>query len=134
MQHLTIEVLHFCWRSIAGFEVVDWLDDRVNLCCWSNVIDDIVHALVGHRAFIQGTLPDRCGVDAFHLFCEFIDCEGFFGCAPAHQPAGAMWSREVPVRIAFSRTEQAAVSHVDWNDKALGFELDTAGHLLQLVR
>ena len=53
MQHLTIELLHSYCRSIASFEVVDWLDDRVNLCCWTK---DEIHLLCNENLRLKTEL------------------------------------------------------------------------------
>ena len=42
-----------CFLSFR-FEAVDRFDDFDDLCGRSDVFDDLVHAFVGHRAFVQG--------------------------------------------------------------------------------
>ena len=56
-----------------SFEVVNRLDDSDDICGRSDVVDDILHILVSHGAFIQRLTANSRGVDALHLLLKLFD-------------------------------------------------------------
>ena len=96
-------------------KVINRLDDGINGHCWFDIVYDIIHTFVCHRAFIERASSNRCSVDTFHLLLELRNCECLFRRAAAHQTPSSMRRRDVPVFISFAGTQQTTVSHVDRN-------------------
>ena len=101
------QTLFRCLEIIHGPDLLHDIYGRTNLG------DNLLDTLVGHRRLIQGIPADAGGIDTGHLLTVFPQgqlCESFL---PAHQPAGTMRCGVIPVRITFANADQAAVTHVD---------------------
>ena len=104
---------------VPGLEVVDGAEDLFHIRRRADLVENVLHALVGHGALVQGGLAHRGGVDPRHLLFERRHRKGLPGVRPAHQAARPVGGGEVPVRIALPHAEQAPVPHIDGDEQPL---------------
>lgn len=50
----------------AGLKVINRFNYFYNFGCWRDIVDDIIHILISHRAFIQRVLVNRGSVNTLH--------------------------------------------------------------------
>ena len=53
--------------SFRRLEIIDGLDTAQDLCGITDIVHDLVYALVGHGRFIQGIGNHASGIDARHF-------------------------------------------------------------------
>lgn len=104
---------------LRRLEIVNRLDSANDVGSRSDVLYDLLHALVSHRGLVEGIGDNAGGVDTCHLCLILSHGQPLEGGRTGHQASGTVRCRAVPILVALANADQGTVTHIDGNQELL---------------